>query len=505
MANDKTGICDLPNELLLKIFAMLDDYGGHTSGLRTLSKESECHSPPIRIALVCKRWLPLAQQLFYNNIQIRNMNRIAYLYETFSSTTLPLSVRHLSIDLPYGTAAKLELPIAISQATASQISASAREADSDSDASTSLRPCKKQSRLPPSAQEQLRSVFQSCSRLLSLEISGISPLVLFSASSRDSSSLHHLHQLRLSTLANLTLKCGGESPVLTSTTLRDALLALTGLSALTVKGYVSDPTSPLSFTPTRTITGSPARPLPSRARTLLKLESISIIESAMSPDDLASLVKQVRPGCITHLHIEDHYDGIDAAQRRREGKYAGPTVAGLSREQVGEPLRESLTYLRVTLNNHPHVPISNRPSPLAPGHNRRSLTHPSPPYILDRFISTIKNLQTLDVGGTLVSSGLILAPFGSTFEPCLLPHSVRRLTIRGCPALTPSVVLAFLNQLAATRQRDSNRHGVSEIATSQLQELTVSGGGESGWKDPMKLWKVQQACWSVNIHWVQPR
>ncbi|GAA5885513.1 hypothetical protein JCM16303_002237 [Sporobolomyces ruberrimus] len=498
----RTGIADLPDELLLKIFSQLDDEQGFRPLSRSSSNGTEWYSPPLRIGLVCKRWQMIAQHLFYRVIKIHHLERISSLHEVFATTTHSLFVRHLSIILPYARPDRLALPVSRAPSASVDLTQS-READSDSDAPSYCRGMRA-SRPPATLQDQLRWIFQSCSRLLSLEISGVNPDVLFSSSSA-AASLHHLHQLRLSTVSSLTLKGGFEPNFLIATTLRQALLALTGLRTLAVKGYVSDLSSPLDFAPTCTARGSPARPLPSRARpTLSKLEALAIIESAMSPQDLENLLLQVQPGTLEEFVIKDAYDSSISLKRREEGKYDGTTVEGLSGMKVGELVRDSLKTLRVTLHNHPlardALALRQSSPPLSTRRQLSGSSPPSdPPYILDHFISNLRALETLDLGGSLVSSALL----GPTTQDRLLPSNVRHLTIRACPALTPAVVLPFLQSLSpstplATPMRPRRQ---STSASSRLSILEIFGGSESGWKDPVSAFRIQQACWDANVRW----
>ncbi|GAA5895735.1 hypothetical protein JCM5296_007409 [Sporobolomyces johnsonii] len=505
----RTTILDLPDELLLKVFAALNDQQGFRP-LPSTSKGPEWYTPPLRIALVCKRWLPLARQLFYRHVKIHHLSRIPFLYQTFASTELSLAVRHLSINLPYQAADKLALPPVIA-ATSSPL----READSDSDVSTASQR-KKKPREPLLPQDQLRAVFQSCSQLLSLEISGIAPSTLFSSSSNISSSLHHLHQLRLSTISTLLLKGGCESPVLTALTVRDALLALTGLQSLTLKGYVSSLSDPLDFAPTRTPGGKLARPLPVRARALLRLSRLAIVESAMSAQDLESLLKQVQRGSLVELVVRDSFEVRVADERRRHGMHHKPTVESLTSGGISELVKSNLRYLRVTLHNYPVGVDAPLPTSSPPRRSATTTGPPvdDPPHILDHFIATLSSLSTLDLGGSLCTSAL-LSPSSSP-EP-LLPPSVRKLTLRACPALTPSTVLPFLATLGLERSLapagSSPRRGGGGAGgrgpprprptapPSQLGELEVFGGSENGWRNPMRSWEVQRACWDAGVVW----
>ncbi|GAA6011713.1 hypothetical protein JCM11491_000726 [Sporobolomyces phaffii] len=522
----RCSIQDLPDELLVKIFLKLDEQQGFRPLHRHSSTGPEWYSPPLRIALVCKRWLPIARQLFYRALKIHHLKRISSLHETFTTTDLSLAVRHLSINLPYSSLEKLSLAPSLPPSSAGIVS-TAHEPDSDLDAlNESNRDKKKKPRPPITAQDQLRTVFQSCSQLLSLEISGVAPPILFSSSSVASASLHHLHQLRLSTISSLKLRGGPDSQVLDSITLRQALLALTGLRALSIKGYVSNAASPLEFAPTSTAKGSPARPLPSRARALLKLNSIVIVESAMDPADLETLLKQVQHGTIERLVVTDHYHATQSAERTRQGQYGGTTIEGLSQGQVGQLVCASLRTLRVTLHNFPlardavssaaarYTPVASPPRSLP----RQIGTDPvDPPYILDRFISRLAVLETLDVGGSLVTSNL-LVPTATNSSPShrscsappavesCLPATVKSLTIRACPALTPRVVSNFLASLVPPprhHHRLALPRGPSGLTapSSQLKTLEVFGGSESGWRNPIESWQVQKACWDARVEW----
>ncbi|GAA5980418.1 hypothetical protein JCM5350_001493 [Sporobolomyces pararoseus] len=500
---------DLPDELLLRIFSHLDDQQGFRPLSRSSWKGPSWLFPPLRIALVCRRWLPIARQLFYRSIKIHHLERIPPLHFTFTTTCLSLAVRHLSIKLPYNSLDKLNLPSTHPALT------SGREPDSDSDVSGKKRSNdKKQEHLPV---DQLRTIFQSCSGLLSIEIAGVDPLVLLSSSSVHSASLHHLHQLRLSTISTLILGTSS-SQNLSSTTLRQALLALTGLRSLTVKGYVSELALPLEFAPSSTSKGSPARPLPLRARTLLKLKSIAIIDSSMNASDLESLLRHVQKGCIEQLVVNDFYNGKESMERIREGRYGGTTVEGLSVSGIGDLLKGSLRVLRVTLHNFPlarDALSAAQSSPPPPPRRRLSgvPAPPDPPHILDRFISSLQVIETLDVGGSLVTSSLLL-PSSSSLDDHLLPSTVRYLTVRACPALAPSVVLSFLQSLARSRQSSqfspsspvrAPSSSANTLGTrrdlSQLQVLEVLGGSESGWKNPIRSFEIQKACWASKVQW----
>lgn len=446
----------------------------------------------------------IAQQLFYRSIAIHHVDRIPSLSRTFADSNLSIAVRHLSIKLPPTAASKLPLPLP-AQFSSTLLLANVRETDSDSEpANRDARDGQNKARKRPAVQDQLRALFQSCSQLLSLEIAGVDPLTLFSTSSSPSSSLHHLHQLRLSTISTLYLG-GSEPPDLSSTTLRQALLALTSLRSLSLRGYVSDLSAPLDFAPTLTTKGSPARPLPLRARRLLKLRSIAIIESCMDARDLASLLKQVQAKSLEELVVTDYHDGRASNERIRNGKYGGTTIEGLSTNEVTESVRDSLTTLRVTLHNFPLArdALSASQSSSPPSPPRRKLfgapPDPGPPHILDKFISSLTHLETLDLGGSLVSAGLLSVQA----SPHSIPRAVRHLTIRACPQLPPAIVLSFLRSVCESRG-DGCAVGSttpSRPVPYRLSVLEVFGGSELGWTDLVKSWQVQKACWDAGVKW----
>ncbi|GAA5884969.1 hypothetical protein JCM6882_007175 [Rhodosporidiobolus microsporus] len=581
----KTRINDLPDEILLRIFGFLND----TLGFRPLSSRvsvtPEWYNPPLKIALVCQRWLPLARHLFYRFLKISHLSRIPLLHRTFTTTDLPLLVRHLSIDLPPSAVDQLGVPWPAAAVPA------AREADSDLDSLASGRTTpvehamddsgypltpsssRKKPRKPLLLQDQLRAVFQSCSELLSLEISGVPPALLFTSSysaapspSHTSpsspsapslpspSALHHLHLLRLSTVTSLTLRArpsytlsSASSPLLeghiTPTTLRDALLALTGLTALTLKGYVSSSasTDALDFAPTRTPLGLLARPLPSRARAraLLPLRSLALLDCALSPSDLLTLLKQVRPGSLRSLTVEEAFDPALAGRRGREGLWARPTVEGLNGRGVKELVQGSLEALRVTLYNYPVVvggaAVTAGPvpalSPPRPAGRRRTRTVPlpgsadldsdAPPpgeaHLLDCFISSLSSLTSLDLGGLVVTPSLFSPPAPppppgspSAALPPLpsVPGSVERLTLRSCPGITPGVIQLFLSPPSSSSFSPSSSASAASASTApapaaspSLRSLTVHASTEYGWADPTLCWAVQRACWARGVRW----
>ncbi|GAA5857362.1 hypothetical protein JCM8547_002243 [Rhodosporidiobolus lusitaniae] len=576
---------DVPDELLLRIFSFLNEQQGFRPLPGRSSTTPEWYTPPLRIALVCKRWLPLARQLFYRFIKISHLSRIPLLYHTFSTTDLALSVRHLKIELPYSAVEQLGvLPI-----TSRTGSNGAREPDSDLDRSvpssgrsspiffglgngegednaggTGTPSKKKKQRRPLLPQDQLRAIFQSCSQLLSLEISGVAPAILFGSASSSSpspspssvslplpppspSALHHLHLLRLSTVTSLTLKAlpilplpppsSSSSPqpphALGPLALRDALLALPSLTSLTLKHYSSVLSQPLSFAPTSTPSGLAARPLPSRARAraLTPLRSLTLLNCSVSPGDLRALLKQLRPGSLKSLTVEEFWDPATARKRGGAGEGRGgwdrPAVEGLNAEGVKD-LLQSLERLRVTLHNFPVLsspfapavvvsPSLSSPSPASPRISRRHLP-PSqqlqlqqadeaaqPPHILDAFIASLPNLTSLDVGGNVVTPSLFLPPlpsshFPSSFSssssapppPPTLPPSVHTLTLRSCPGITPSVLRPLLlSQSSSSPFSPSGR----------IKSLRVFGSSEYGWTSPQACWDTQLVCWSSGVDW----
>ncbi|GAA5992797.1 hypothetical protein JCM11641_001043 [Rhodosporidiobolus odoratus] len=593
------GMNDLPDELLLRIFGFLNDQQGFRPMSSRISTTPEWYTPPLRMALVCQRWRPLASQIFYRYVKISDLKRIRLLYETFSNTDLSLAVRYLSIDLPYSAVDKLGImPLEIPTLVPSPLP-SAREADSDVSApstpveesgfsfdfsfsarsavsvnrrvrsATPSKPSpavaasttKKKPRGPLLPKDQLRAIFQSCSQLLSFEISGVPPALLFGSSSSTSppasgtstpsspqslrsttpylpppspSALHHLHLLRLSTVTSLTLRsrptiAGDAEGHLTSTALRDALLALTGLRNLTLKGYVSEPRSaPLDFAPTKTFQGLAARPLPSRARTraLLPLKQLTLIDCAISPADLVALLRQVRPGSLRDFALDESFQPLVARERRRAGLWDRPSVEGLNQKETGELLGPSVEILRVTLHNWPVV---NHLAPVvtaSPSASTSASIVSSPPrsrslqetkrkvekkHIIDGLISQLSALQTLDLGGSVVSPLLFLppqptslnAPFPSApTEPPLpsLPKSLRTLTLRSCAFITPSVLQPLLNSLTPPSASSSSS---STASTSQLnlQNLLIYGSTEYGWASPSLCWETQKGCWNAGVRW----
>ncbi|BGP29469.1 hypothetical protein JCM10296v2_001208 [Rhodotorula toruloides] len=493
----KTGINDLPDELLLRIFGFLNDQQGFRPLPTKYSTTPGWYTPPLRVALVCKRWLPLVRHLAYRFLKISHLSRITSLYQSFASNAdLPASVRHLAVDLPFSASEKLDLVPSAERPTLP------READSDPEPGAriftpSSSPTKR-TKSPPTYADQLRAVFQSCAHLLSLDISGVLPATLFTSSSNSLSALHHLHQLRLSTVTALFLH-GSADTVLSSTSLRDALLALNGLRRLTLKGYVSSASSALDFAPKTTPSGHLARPLPSRvrARALVPLERLTLIECNMSPSDLRALLEHVQPGKLRHLAVDDVFTAAQARKYREEGLWAAPTVESL--EDVAGLLKTSLTTLRVTLFNYPlvtaHDPTVTTSPPLSPVRRRNASPNARPKHVLDGFIAQLENLVVLDIGGTVVTTALFepIAPTSPSTPQArgdvrfLLPLSVRHLLVRSCPDIKPSTLVTLISHSASS---------------SRLSKLSTFGGTEHGWASPSACWELQQACWKAGMRWI---
>ncbi|GAA6043059.1 hypothetical protein JCM8097_005140 [Rhodosporidiobolus ruineniae] len=585
----KTGINDLPDELLLRIFSFLNDQQGFRPLPGRSSITPEWYTPPLRIALVCQRWLPIAQHLFYRYVKISHLKRIPSLHHTFSTTDLALSVRHLSIELPFSAIEKLGVPYPLPPGQ-SPLGGSG-EADSDLDpasrstsgrttpvhcqaseySQTPTKSSKKQKR-PLLPQDELRAVFQACSKLLSLEISGVAPSTLFGSSSSSKSStvespglpspppspsaLQHLHLLRLSTVTSLTLKSlpthgdVDDPSHLTSLALRDALLALTGLTSLTLKGYVSSTSSspsapgPLNFAPTRTVSGLAARPLPSRARTraLLPLARLSLVDCAMSPSDLLALLRQIQPGKLRTLSIDEAFQPSLARGRRNRGRWDRPTVEGLNSPGVVELVEGSLTRLRVTLHNYPVVSgfapaVVTSPSTSPPPSSSSSALGlglvSSPPrsrrrrpssnnnrsdsptlHILDGFIARLDQLQSLDVGGSVVTSDLFLPPPpppppGSAPHddppPPALPRALKSLTLRSCEGITPQSLQPLLLALAPSPSPSASSSPsplAADTPLPHLRRLSIHGSTEYGWASPSLCATTQLLCWNAGVEWV---
>ncbi|BGP37336.1 hypothetical protein JCM10450v2_001243 [Rhodotorula kratochvilovae] len=508
-----TGINDLPDELLLRIFGFLNDQ----QGFRPLPGRSlstpEWYSPPLRVALVCQRWLPLARHLCYRFLKISDLSRISALHASFNASgDLALFVRHLSIDLPITAADKLRLPAPPRPGT--------READSDLDTSKpssrpstpSVSPSKKSK--PLTCGDELRAVFQSCSRLLSLEISGVPPALLLSSSSKALSALHHLHQLRLSTVTELTLRggtgdftLGGDGvPLLDGASVRDALLALTGLRRLLLKGFSSarDADGALDFAPTKTHLGLCARPLPLRARAhaLLPLEQLFLVECCISPRDLRALLAQCQAGKLAALAVDDHWSAAQARRNRAAVRWDKPTVEAL--HDVADLVKGSVAWLRVSLFNYPPVTgVSSAaastalrsPERTSPRRPPRSLAggggQVAEKHILDGFVAQLEALTALDVGGAVVTPQLFLpAPPSSPSAPSpplapSLPGTLRTLTLRSCSLLPPTALLPLLLSRPPA-----------------LSKLHTLGGSEHGWASPASCLAVQRACWAAGVRWV---
>lgn len=500
----------------MRVFGFLNDQQGFRPLPTKYSTTPGWYTPPLRVALVCKRWLPvrsaplraqtydlpacrqLVRHLAYRFLKISHLSRITSLYQSFAANAdLPASVRHLAVDLPHSAAEKLDLVPSAERPTLP------READSDLErGARPLTPSSspsKRFKSPPTYADQLRAIFQSCAHLLSLDVSGVLPATLFTSSSNSLSALHHLHQLRLSTVTSLFLH-GSAETVLSSTSLRDALLALTGLRRLTLKGYVSSASSALDFAPKTTPSGHLARPLPSRvrARALVPLERLTLIECNMSPSDLRALLEHVQPGKLRHLAVDDVFTAAQARKYREDGLWAAPTVESL--QDVASLLKTSLTTLRVTLFNYPLVtarhPTVRTSPPLSPVRRRNALPDAQPKHVLDGFIAQLENLAVLDVGGTVVTTVLFepIASSSSTSIPhargetrFLLPSSVRHLLIRSCPDIKPSRLVTLIT---------------SSPSASRLSKLSTFGGTEHGWASPSACWELQQTCWKAGVRWI---
>ena len=512
---------------------------------------------------MCKRWLPvgssfralkriapanltdpkihrhqqLARYLCYRSMRIAYLSRISALHRAFTlNPELATHVRHLVIEFPATSGAKdleqvVDAPAKVGQP------GSAREPDSEADSQS--RPAtpsstdettasdsptrsmkKKKAIPPPTYADQLRSVFQSCAFLLSLEIVGIPPATLFAASSAGTtSSLHRLHQLRLSTVASLTLRASDDAEPLKAVALRDALLALTGLRRLALKGYASaldEETDKLDFSPTKTSLGLVARPLPTRTRSsrLLPLERLELVECSFSRADLEALLRHCRPKTLRRLAVEDRYTSARARQLRELGFSHTPTVEALS--TVVDLVKDSVVSLKVSLYNYPLLVGDEASFAMQSGNtstarqsgstSRRGTGKPRPPaHVLDDFVAQLEHLQVLDVGGTVLTPALFEADANvnrpsSTFPkhlPTHLPPTVRTLTIRACPLLTPPALLPFLTSLGPLPSRLRNPNST----TSRLATLNTIGGSEHGWSRSTNTWAIQQACWAAGVKW----
>ncbi|BGP53372.1 hypothetical protein JCM8202v2_000931 [Rhodotorula sphaerocarpa] len=521
-----TGINDLPDEALLRIFGFLDDQLGYRALPSLAAGSPQWSFPPLRVARVCKRWLPLSRHLFYRSVRIAHLSRIPALHRAQTlNPDLSTHVRHFVIHLPSVLREDLEqvLPIRRDLATGGG------EADSDPDPqsrppSASSLPgattTKKAKKGPPlvTYADQLRAIFQSCAFLLSLEISGIPPATLFAASSSTAtSSLHRLHQLRLSTVESLTLSAADDAEPLQAIALRDALLALTGLRRLTLKGYGSSThvAEQLNFAPTSTWNGLSARPLPARTRSmrLLPLDSLALLECSFSPSDLEALLRYCRPRTLRRLIVEDRYTSARAQKLRELGFANAPTVESLS--HVVNLVQDSLVELKISLYNYPLLgrsaatgmwaaDASGRVSNAQHLASRTSESRPrraaQPPHVLDDFVSRLRHLKFLDVGGTVLTSTLFTPLTASSSQRSALPRlppSVHTLTIRACPDLTPPALLPFLDSLGPLPSRLAD----PTESASHLSELTTLGGSEHGWSRPTSAWAVQQACWRAGVKW----
>lgn len=513
---------------------------------------------------MCKRWLPvgsslralkriapanltdpkidrhqqLARYLCYRSIRIAHLSRISALHRAFTlNPELATQVRHLVIEFPATSGAKdleqvVDAPAKVGQPVGGRELDS--EADSQSrpatpsstdettasDSPTRSMKKKKKAIPPPTYADQLRSVFQSCAFLLSLEIVGIPPATLFAASSAGTtSSLHRLHQLRLSTVASLTLRASDDAEPLKAVALRDALLALTGLRRLALKGYASaldEETDKLDFSPTKTSLGLVARPLPTRTRSsrLLPLERLELVECSFSRADLEALLRHCRPKTLRRLAVEDRYTSARARQLRELGFSHTPTVEALS--TVVDLVKDSVVSLKVSLYNYPLLVGDEASSAMQSGNtstarqsgstSRRGPGKPRPPaHVLDDFVAQLEHLQVLDVGGTVLTPALFEADAdvnrpSSTFPkhlPTHLPPTVRTLTIRACPLLTPPALLPFLTSLGPLPSRLRNPNST----TSRLATLNTVGGSEHGWSRSTNTWAIQQACWAAGVKW----
>lgn len=508
-------------------------------GFRCVSRRS---TPKYRtVTLTDTKILPhpqLARYLCYRSMRIAHLSRISALHRAFTlNPELATHVRHLVIEFPATSAKDLEqvvdAPVKVGQP------GSGREPDSEADSQS--RPAtpsstdettasdsptrsvkkKKKAIPPPTYADQLRSVFQSCAFLLSLEIVGIPPATLFAASSAGTtSSIHRLHQLRLSTVASLTLRASDDAEPLKAVALRDALLALTGLRRLALKGYASalddEETDKLDFSPTKTSLGLVARPLPTRTRSsrLLPLERLELVECSFSRADLEALLRHCRPKILRRLAVEDRYTSARARQLRELGFSHTPTVEALS--TVVNLIKDSVVSLKVSLYNYPLLvggeasfAMQSGNSSTAPqsGSMSRRVTGKTrpPPHVLDDFVAQLEHLQVLDVGGTVLTPALFEAnadasrPSSMSTKqlPARLPSTVRALTIRACPLLTPPALLPFLTSLGPlpSRLRDPNS------TISRLAILNTVGGSEHGWSRSTNTWAIQQACWAAGVKW----
>ncbi|ORY59894.1 hypothetical protein BCR35DRAFT_355276 [Leucosporidium creatinivorum] len=544
------GINDLPDELLLKIFGMLSDH----YGFRVKIRGARWYNPPAAITLVCRRWLPIARDLIYRDIAIHHLGRIPLLHSALATASASsTAIRSLCITIPPTSIPKLDSPLSATstERTLSRQSSSSSLAEADA----SLGGEKSSATTP---QELLRLiVLHAAPHLQRLSISGVLPSSLFTAPSPFADSLAHLRLTQFATLTSLALISPCSTSPLTATAIRGALLAMSSLKELSIKGYRSRRSQKLDLDPpTKTVWGSRTRQLPLRARTM-GLRRLRLEDSSLSEEDLVALVRHITPGSLIELVVEeihhvnaseeDDADAIWTPGTEGDGEWVLDLARNPTTLHLGKVLplvAGSLRRLQVGLWNYPAI-IRSPPLPtsLAPVPSSTNNAPSFSDHHLDPLLPLLTSLESLDLGGTCCTSKLLE----------YLPPTVTRLSIRGCPALDAKGVSSWLKELAhrrtewgvkiptttpprprpipkpstpslghrifaapqpPLRRKPFNSLSLSKPSTSSpeagwealsvLRWLTVSGGSTAGWSDPQESWEVQKACWVAGVVWRGP-
>ncbi|KAK4702364.1 hypothetical protein P7C70_g3859, partial [Phenoliferia sp. Uapishka_3] len=446
----RTTIKDLPDELLLQIFGHLHDLHGFRSDPSALGVQ--WYTPPLRTGLVCQRWLHICRSLFYRTLSVHHPSRVDRLLQTLSSPALSDLVRFISINMPYKSPYK---PTNTTPFLTSGLS----ELDPQHFVHRSL-------------QAKLRNLIHSCPHLLRIEIFNVDPSTIFTPP--PAGSLSHLHRLRLVTITHLSLSSSpavGDA-LLAASRIRSALLTLSGLKSLHIKGFASQESSPLVLTqPSLSLSSNRINPLPLRAAKL-RLTKLTLIDSSFSSSDLSALLNFIASGSLQSLTIEEIHQPSSLSTEVRI-----PTLASLL------PLASLLRSVRNFRGSLFNFPIILNPTSTGP------IFESATTHIIDVLLLFLPNLEILDIGGPIATSDAL----GS------LPPTLLKFILRGCTTLSPDAVCEYLEKLAKRRMRRIVPGG--EEGGGRLEVLRVKGG-LGDWKKAGMAWRVQKAAWEAGVSWI---